>query len=735
MTMRSLLQRYWPLLFLAAFLVWGWRSQSLFSGVPHYGDTLEFMWAISWYGDALRTGQSIASYPLAFFPGGWRYSQNLYLLLAIQPLNWLAGPAFAYNVFVLLTFIATFVGAFKLAREFVDRPEATIAALLITFWHGRWFHTLGHPNILLSSAALPWVFWSLHRGLQSPSRGWSWFVATGLFWTVAMAGSLYFAPILGVGVACWAGGYALSGAGNGRKALTGLVVTAGSALLFSLPAITWLWKSSVDDSVAFYTLNEVSFWGASLNSLPIPSFDHPVLATLARSIYRGVRFEQAAVNLGSLAFLLALIGLLRARKLRQWRPVLLLTGVTLLLALGLILKWDNEPVRWSLMSPINQALWQLGHWLKPALFVTERPPQPFDDAIPLPGMLLAIVVPFIERARVFARFALVGGIGVFLLVALTLSTVRHRWVRLALMLLLIVEVIPRPLGNLSYPPEPHPAFRWLKQQSMPGQSVADMVAGHPYTPVLLIEGQTVFSTDQHGKPTVAGASSVWPAHSAFLFHWLASHEHAFWNPDTVPILRFYAVKYVLLHMRGEHEQGILEEAMSNSQISLVDCFPGSPGPWDYPICILEILPSPHPNLNAVLGEGWSGSEAWGAWAEGRESHALWVATAKTDHRLQVEAFPICLDEPGRTTTVAVNGVTLATHAWQGCDPWAGELTIPAEIVQPGENHLVITSSHAARPVDLSGGENPDTRLLSAGFTQLIIDQKSRSGSEMFEDTQ
>jgi hypothetical protein len=101
----------------------------------------------------------------------------------------------------------------------------------------------------------------------------------------------------------------------------------------------------------------------------------------------------------------------------------------------------------------------------------------------------------------------------------------------------------------------------------------------------------------------------------------------------------------------------------------------------------------------------------------------------------VEAFPICLDEPGRTTTVAVNGVTLATHAWQGCDPWAAELTIPAEIVQPGENHLVITSSHAARPVDLSAGENPDTRLLSAGFTQLIIDQKSRSGSELFEDTQ
>jgi hypothetical protein len=310
---------------------------------------------------------------------------------------------------------------------------------------------------------------------------------------------------------------------------------------------------------------------------------------------------------------------------------------------------------------------------------------------------------------------------VFLLATFALSSVRQRWLRGALMAALILGVIPRPLDNLPHPPEPHPAFQWLKQQSMPGQSIVDLVAGHPHTAVPLIEGPTVYSTLQHGQPTVAGASSVWPAYTAFLFHWLATREHTFWNPDTVPILRFYKTRYLLLHMRSEQENGILEEAISNPDISLVECFPGVAGPWNYPICVLEIRPSPYPALNPVLGKGWSGKEDWGVWAEGKESEALWVATAKTDHILRAEAFPVCVDEPGRTTTVAVNGVTIATHEWQGCDPWMAELTIPAAIVQLGENSLIVTSSHAFRPAELSDGQNPDTRLLSAGFTRLIIE--------------
>ncbi len=425
-----------------------------------------------------------------------------------------------------------------------------------------------------------------------------------------------------------------------------------------------------------------------------------------------------------MASLLAIAGAWAALKRKEWRPVLLLTAVTLALTLGLTLKWDNESIHWGLLRPLNQALWGLGHWLKPSFFVSALPPEPFDTAVPLPGMLVAAIVPFLERARVFARYALVGGVGVFLLTALGLTLVRQRWARLALIVLLIIEVVPRPLARLPFPTSPPPAFDWLKQQSIPGGSIADLVAGHPYTPVLLNEGQTVLATRYHGKPTVAGASSIWPADTSFLYQWLATHEHAFWSPDTVPILRFFAVRYILLHMIGEQEQGILEEAKSNQDLRLVKCFPGVPGPWNYPICVFEVLPPANPNLNLVLGDGWSGAEGWGVWAEGIESQALWVATAKGDYRLQIEAFPICLDAPGRFTSIEVNDVQVGTHEWDGCDPWSAELTVPADVVKRGRNDLVVRSSHAARPSELQPGQSDDTRFLSAGFSKLRIEPAS-----------
>ena len=182
------LKRVWPLLLLIAFLIWGWRNQSLRASIPQYGDTMEMMWVLSWYGKAIPAGTGITVYPLAFYPGGWHYSENLYMLLGMLPLHWLGGPAFAYNLVVLLTFIGAFFGAHLLASEFLDRLPATIAALLIVFWGGRWFHTLGHANILIGSALVPWILWTLNRSLHARQHRLAWLVATGVLWALSMVG-------------------------------------------------------------------------------------------------------------------------------------------------------------------------------------------------------------------------------------------------------------------------------------------------------------------------------------------------------------------------------------------------------------------------------------------------------------------------------------------------------------------------------------------------------------------
>lgn len=732
-----------PLVALAIFLIWGWHRLDLLHSVSGYGDILEFTWALSWFDEAIRTGKSLAVYPLAFYPGGWHvatYAEGPLMLLATLPLYRLGGPAFAYNMTVLLTFVVAFAGAYKLARLFLvpfrdaqsTMLPATLAALLISFWGLRWFQNLGHPNFLIGSALLPWMLWALERALQRQSSGLSgsridgrslaWLAAAGVLWAVTIAGTVYFVWIGGVALGAWVLGRLLGRSISVRLALIDLAVPIVVALVLSAPGLIWFWQATTAIQPDFYTADEVNFWGASLNGLPIPSIDHPVLGSLARRIYQGMPFEQGATNLGLLAVLVAIAGWISVRKDRRWLPATLLAVAGLLLALGLTLKWNNESLQLAVLRPLNQLIWRIGYAIKPEFFVSPAPQAPFADAVPLPGLLLAALVPFFERARVFARYAFVGGIGVYLLAARGVMLPRKLWMSAVLSLLLVFEVLPAPLQPVPLPTVSHPAFDWLKAQpAAPDQSVVDLIAGQPYTPVLFNGGETVWATRYHGWPTVSGASSVWPAYTSFLHNWLGTHEHTFWNQDTVPILRFYDVRYLLLHMRSEQEQAILEEAQSNQELRLVDCFPAVPGPWNYPICVLEVLPPRNANINLVLQDGWSGQEDWGVWAEGVESTALWVAMARQDHRLQVEAFPQCVDGQQQTIAIEVNGVAVGSHTWSDCDPWVNELAIPAGAVRLGRNDLVIRSAYSARPIDSGAGRSDDTRSLSAGYIRLRVE--------------
>jgi hypothetical protein len=718
--------RFAPWVVFAAFLVWGWRGQDFVRSLPTYGDILEFTWALSWYSDALRHGMSPLVAPVAFYPGGWNlttYATGFLFLPALAPLYRLAGAAFAYNTAVLLMFVLSFGGMVALARRSMGLLGATVAATLYTFWGFRWIQTIGHLNILYGSACLPWLIWALERALdareavsaQPGRRSLGWFVLVGLVWASAIVGSMYFVWIGGILLAGWLLGRRLGRQINWRTAVIGFAVPAGVALLLSLPVLIAYWRASASIGAGSYDLAEVNFWGASLNSLPLPYVFHPWLKSFATSIYRGITYEQGAANLGLLAVLAALGGAWAARRDRRWMPVLILTPIAVVLSLGLTLKWDNTSLRWEGLRPIDTALWQVGHLLKPDVFVEAQPPAPFDAALPLPGMLLAAVVPLFERARVFARYILIAALGVFMLSGLAVMRVRWGWARWLLAAVLIFEVIPPPLERVPFPPPPHPAFEWLRQQ--PNGAVADLLAAHPGTLVLINRGETVWATRLHGKPAVGGASSVWPASTTYMNEWLATHPHAFTGPTAVPLLRFFGTRYLLLHMASDWEKEILEEARQNPELNFLRCFdpPAGPGAWQYPICALEVVPPVNAAVNLAPVEGWSGQEDWGVWAVGPESRAAFVAMTQRPHRLTLEVFPNCI--PGRTQalTVEVNGVQLAEHAWERCEPWAASITIPASLVRQGGNDVVIRPAYAVAPPD------GDTRPLSMGFSRLRVD--------------
>ena len=212
------------------------------------------MWGISWYGDALRTGVDPAIYPLAFYPGGWQlatFGQSVgpALFLAMLPLHWIAGAAFAYQIAVLLTFALAFGGTLALAGRFVDRLGATVAALLYTFWGFRWYQTAGHLNFLLGSACLPWMIWALECFLQRSSasirvrpRPILWLFLVGIAWAAAIAGSMYFIWIGGILLAGWLFGRRLGKQIDWRMAVIGFVIPAAVALLLSLPALLAYWQ-------------------------------------------------------------------------------------------------------------------------------------------------------------------------------------------------------------------------------------------------------------------------------------------------------------------------------------------------------------------------------------------------------------------------------------------------------------------------------------------------------------
>ena len=221
---------------------------------------------------------------------------------------------------------------------------------------------------------------------------------------------------------------------------------------------------------------------------------------------------------------------------------------------------------------------------------------------------------------------------------------------------------------------------------------------------------------------MAGASSVWPPHIVFLDRWLSTHPHPFQNPDFIPLLRFYNVRMVALHVTGGYAEDMLAEARQNPELAGMYCFGplNQPSPWNYPICVAQLTPPARPPFNMLRQDGWSGAEEWGHWVEGTEARARWAAPMRNPSRLAVDIFPICVPGRPQGVTIEVNGKILTTHQWQECEPWQSEVMIPEDLIQVGWNDIVLRSVYAARPVDFTGGKNADSRLLSVGVRQLEV---------------
>jgi len=564
-------------------LFWAARYNYL-TEIPGYGDALELLGSVTWYANALRTGQNPLFAPFIFYPSGWHTGTLAHtpaLLLPMAAASFVLPILLVYNLTVLLAFPVAYAGMQRLVGRYVAPLWVSILlALIYTFWGMRWLRFYSHVNVTWMTALLPWMAWFLVADLTPRRRVWG----AGIVWGLAIMASLY-----GIWLgALVAGVYVL--AKPTRRTLYESVGIALIALLVSAPVLAIFWQARQASTLDYYGIEHIAYWGASLNSLFVPAVLHPWWRHVAALIYSGPYDESGIVNFGILLAVVALGGLAAVRR-QEWthRFAVLAAVLGTLLALGPLLRWNGEPVKLAMLTLPDSYLWRLGQILKPEMFPATWPPL-FIGAVHLPAYLFYALLPFTEGARVVARFGFVAALGLLPLAGLALARLSWRSVAVGLGLLLLIEGLPWPLtGGVPYPPRLHPALAWLRDQPDANQgAVLDLVvdAGHWDVP---IGGEVLYAALQHSKPTVAGVGSFWPKSVWRWRNWLHETPTPLNAPTLRSMLSEFNVKWIAVHLAAgatarEFEKlrsPLFEDIQCWEPLSLDDA-------WPYPICVLEV---------------------------------------------------------------------------------------------------------------------------------------------------
>mgnify|MGYP006904089554 FL=1 len=720
--------RLLPGAILIIFLTYYWRINNLATLIPAYGDVLEALWGIDWLLNGFRNHSADLLFdPNVFMPEGWStvtfaFGPGLFVLAL--PIAAATNIAVALNVLHLASFFIAFFGAYLMGRLVVGRPIACLIALLYLLWGGRWLRVGGQLNVLLASALIPWLILFLEKSL-TPGRRWPhWAVAAALIWALAISVSLYFIWVGLLLIAAWLLGATWDRRITLRRAILQIIVIGGTTVLICAPYLYLYWRGLTN--IVSYDIRHINSWSLSVNWLPALYPGHPIafLEDLARWQLNGVRLESAYVGFGVILTAIAVFGLVaRGRRPIQWRGILLTISIGILLALGPTLHWGGKIVPINGLQPINEWIWSAGHALKPEIFTSQDVLPEFATAIPLPGLILSALVPFFEGARVPARFLLLAAPGILLLAGIGLERISKQWLRYFVLVLLLIEAARMPLVGVPFPPPSHPVFAWLANNPLsPGESVLDVRAISQNIQIPSFGGPTIWATLLHGQPIASGGGSMLPVHTDFLLDWLTEHPDPE-NEEEFPwLLRGYGIRYVLLHMDTTPKESIKNLAEGTSQLMAKGCFEAAPEPpWNYPICVLEVAPPEMPAINIRMAGNWSDLEEWGIWAMGRESRVRWVSTNDKEARFAVEAFPLCVEgKPQQQVDFVVDDQIVASHRWDSCDAWRGEIAIPPGLVQAGWNEMVLQFARSDRPVDVTDGQNPDSRELSVGFSRFEL---------------
>jgi len=491
-----------------------------------------------------------------------------------MPVNLVAGEVVAYNSLMWLSFVLSGLGAYlwtyQLTRKrmagLVSGVAFAFSAYRLQAMSSGWLPTTGTQWV-------PFTFLYIERTLRT--RQWRNAVLAALFYMLNCLATWYYAFVVGLGllVYVWVRVRPWRGAWRDRR-----LRQCGAAFLLTLALMLPVVIPSVrlwGQQQMQYSLPEVDWLSASPEDYILPSAYHPLWGGVSVRwwnnqvpYYPWIVPGMAYVGLTILA--LAVLSRGMKENATQRRALLIITGVAVVLSLGLTLHVRGERVYLPVPAVVEEVFTKLMILL--TIYLALNPvaayamPTGLGIYIPLPNLLLYLFVPFFNSMRDWRRFALIpalalsvlAGVGAGHLLASRRGMTRVVTGVLLLGLVLVdLSVVPLPFGmSLT---QPRPSDLWLAQQ--PGEFAVMQFPFHARA----YAGPSLYGMMTHGKRvTYASGVTFFPSSYSARFETL----YAFPSAASIALLKSWEVKYILVGATRYADRWPAVEAGINARADL-----------------------------------------------------------------------------------------------------------------------------------------------------------------------
>ena len=546
------------------------------SKVPGFyvADNYEYLWKMWWFQHALLDlRRSPLMAPHIFYPYGYSLAfgeiSPLHTLLGL-PLVRLMGEVFAYNAFLLLSFVFGGWGAYLWVTRLTSSRWAGIwAGIAFTLSP---YHVVryGGQIPLASLEGLPLFFWAVEKWLAS--RRVAHAVLAGLMYLLAGWASLYYA----VGLAVVAPLYIVARLFHGANPVTkGLGKGAGaflSTVLLGMAPLAYPYLQLRRTVHLSMPLEEALFWSASWTDYLVPSGVHFLWGAWVREQLLGLPpigqslVWEFVLAVGYLVLLLALYGW-RHAPFGGKRAVALMTFWAWTLSLGPRLQvgrtpvWLPAPATW--IQAYNSFLLWLGQ-LSPAHEKADILVEPDGLIVPMPALVLRWGFPLLfQSMRGWNRFAVFVALGMAALSGMGMAAWRRRASRRAVLILFALLLLELwPLRIPLQPVKPRAVDLWLASQ--PGEFTIMQL---PLESAL--SGPQLLYTRYHGKRIAF-------AYTTFFSRWYRDQFPELGRcPSSACLrrLREWKVRYVLIERDARGGERLVQQFRQHPAFRWV-------GQWD-----------------------------------------------------------------------------------------------------------------------------------------------------------